>query len=1193
MYKIYTKPFGVPKRHVHKIILIMRLTTILIIATIMQVSASGYAQRITLKEQHASLEKVFKEIRKQSGYDFVFDRKLMFKANPIEVNLKNATIDEAMKISLANQPFTYELEEKTVIVKEKEVGIVEKVKRFFTDITISGTITDENGKPLYGVNVAIKGTDKKTFTNNVGYYIISDVPEDGVLIFTAIGKQKAEIKVEGRSYIPVSMKMEINELNEVKVNTGYQILQKSSVVGSISSVNARDLNFNGLNSLEQALQGKLAGVVITNTSGLVGTRQKTRVRGTSTLSGSAEPIWVVDGIIQEDPLPFKVQTLNSAGAITPDNFDFIRNFVGNSINWLNPNDIEDVTVLKDASATAIYGIRAANGVIVITTKKGKAGPVAISYSTNVSVTDKVNYDKLNMMNSQERVGVSREIFNRGLISSTLANSTIGYAGALNDYLYNKTITADQFNNRVNGLETQNTDWFDILFRKPLSSNHNLSVSGGSNNTSYYTSFGYNLSDGTARGNDSRGYTANVSVNSIVSKKFTLATRLSTSNKTTNSFYKVDPYSYASTMNREIPAYNADGSYYMYTGPNRYKYSVLNELDNTGNLNKVLSANAAIDATYEIIPGLKVQTLFSYNAVSTRGESYATEQSEYVAYYLRYFEYGQYKAVEQGYKNSRLPVGGEYNQFITNSNAWNWRNSLSYNKVFNQKHVMALMFGHEMSSSRYTGFSSTNYGYLRDRGKSFAVLPNTFTTGATINPLLAAQQPLITDNLTNNMGMYLTGSYSYDDRYVANLSIRTDRSNRFGQFTNESFNPVYAGGARWNIANEEWFNRTNWLSTLSVRGSFGYQRNISSSVSPTLIVKIPTTSTDAFTGDNLLTVNTLPYGDLRWEKNITMNLGMDFSLFQNKIQGSLEYYTKRGKDLITSLNVPTEYGITSMLVNGGSMNNTGYEVTASFVPVRTRDFVWSVTLNTSKNNNTITKTGSQLATYLTAASGGLNKAGDPVSGFYAFKFTGVDAATGYPKIDLTYPAGSSVNTDPTSYMTYAGKFDPDFTSGLGLNFRYKMLSLNSSFYLQVGGKKFLTPLYTYVADLPTEFQNLSRNILDRWTPTNTTSSVPGLPDKSVAYVTLPNGNFISPYEMYNYSTDRVVSASSLRCNNIDVSYNLNQELAKKLKCKSINVGGGVSNPFGFNSKDFRGIDPEVATGGQPRTRSYTLKLGITL
>ncbi|MCD0489191.1 SusC/RagA family TonB-linked outer membrane protein [Pedobacter sp. MC2016-14] len=1199
MYKFYSKKLGIVTCYINKLLLIMRLTTVLLIAGILQVSAASYAQKISLTEKNVPVQLIFKKIRTQSGYDFFFDRNLIKKANLVSINVKNADLADVLRICFEDSPLTYTIGEKTVVIKEREKTIIDKVAGYFASITVAGKVTDESGKAMVNVNVGVKNTRNSTTTNMTGSFILANVDEDAVLVFSSVGKETQEVRVKGRTKIEVTMHNRIISLDEVKVDNGYQIAKKGNLVGSTQTILAKELYLNGVNTLEQALQGKLAGVVVTNTSGLTGTKQRVRVRGTSTLSGTQEPIWVVDGIIQEDPIPFNAQTLNSNGDINSDNFDYIRTFVGNSIRWLNPMDIEDITVLKDASATAIYGIRAANGVIVITTKKGQLGPPAISYSTNFSTTEKVTYDKLNLMNSKERVGVSREIFSRGLTSS-FVNSNIGYAGALNDYLYKKTITADEFNAKVSDLETANTDWFDLLFRVPISTGHNLSVSGGNGNTRYYSSFGYNNSKGTAIGNDVTGFTGNLSMTSQLSRKFNISARLSASQNKTNGFYIVDPYGYAKDVNRAIRAYTPTGELNFYPNKDGYLYNAINERNNTGNTNKVLSANASINANYQIIEGLNLQSLFSYNATATVGESYATEQSEYIARTYRSYNYGAYKAIDANYKQSKMPVGGQYNLDQNNSNAWSWRNSLSYNKVFNQKHAVSFMFGEEINSTQYTGYSNTSLGYLRDRGKSFAVLPVSTVTGTitTVNPLTTSLVPKVTDRLNNTMGLYLTSSYSYDSRYVFNMSVRNDRSNRFGQFTNEKFNPVWAGGAKWNIANEKWFTRSYWLSNLSLSGTFGYQRNIASNVSPDLIIKIPTgatsNNTDTYTGETLLTVSSLPYGDLRWEENSSMNLGLDFGLFNSKISGSFQYYSKRGRELITSLSVPSEYGVTSMLVNGGSMKNEGYEVTASFVPVRTKDFSWNVTLNTSKNTNTVTKIGPQVVSWGTAVSGTLNKVGMPVSSFYAFRFTGIDPVSGRPQIDLSVAAGADPK-DPTSFMNYAGKMDPDFTSGLGMNFRYKMLTLNSSFYLQVGGKKFLSPLYTLTQNLPTEYQNLSRQLLDRWSTTNTTGSVPALPDSSIPKLLLPNGSGVGVdiYEMYNYSTDRLVSASALRCNNINLAYTLSESFVKRLKCKNINIGAGVSNPFAINSKDFKGLDAEVATGQQPRTRTYTINLNLSL
>jgi len=1160
---------------------------------------------INLSVKNAAIENVFKSITKQSGYVFFYNYRLLSKSKPVSLELKNATIKQALDACFQDQPFTFTLDGKQVTVTER--AIVEHQSPAMS-WQLRGSVVDTSGKPVEGAYIYFKGIQTYTKTDNLGHFIIN-AEVGNTLIVSAVGFDLQFIPLTAvRNDMRIILKQKVVKLGEVQVvSTGYQVLSKSTVAGSISSVKGKDLYFDGTNTIEQALQGKLAGVVVTNPSGQVGTRQTVRVRGTSTLFGSQDPIWVVDGVIQQDPLPFKATVLStalaSAGSASKDNFDYIRDYVGSAIGWLNPNDIEDIAVLKDAAATAIYGVRAANGVIVITTKKGAIGPPTVTYSITGNLSERVSYDRLNLMNSQERIGVSEEIFNRGLVSANANGNNIGFAGALNDYLFGRT-NAGQFNDRVHYLETVNTNWFDILFRTPFSLSHNVSLSGGNANTRYYSSLNYNSTKGTAIGNDLNGFTGSFGLTSQISSKLNISGKLSASSRNTTGFYLVNPYTYASQTSRVIQQYNNNGDYYFYPNSSGYLFNILNELDNTGSSNKAQTFNFNVNANYEIIRGLTFQSVYSLNSTSVNGITYATEKTSYIAA-KRLYDYGTVKPIDPAYARSPLPQGGEYNADDNQSVSWNFRNSLSFVRTFNQKHQLNVLVGAEFNSVHYTGLSATTYGYLRDRGMSFAIVPETytFTTGniTTVSPntLLDNQVHVKTDHLTNNFGLYANANYVYDGRYVANLSIRNDRSNRFGQFTEEKFNPVLAGGFRWNVGREKWFEKSDWLNDMSVRATLGYQRNVVSNASPNLILKIPTGAAanvvDQLTGDYLLTISSLPYADLRFEKTLSTNVGFDFSLFQNKVQASIEYYQKTAKDLVTFLPVPAEYGILSMPINGGSLTNRGYEITAAFTPVRTNKFTWSVTLNTAKNYSDLIKSGIQTnATWRTANSGLYYKQGYPVSGLWAFDFAGINSANGYPIINLAVAPGSTPVTDPTSYMKYVGKSDPDFTGGIGMNFRYSMLTLSSNFSLQVGGKKFKAPAYNLINGVPQETDNLSRELLNRWTPTNTNANFPGLPDATVGNsVLLPDGKtYSNVYEMYNFSTARVVDASALRCNNISLSFTLPVTLVKRLMVNNIRCGVGVSNPFQVVSSGFNGVDPEVATGGQPRVRSYSMNLNVT-
>lgn len=1186
-----------------KFCLCMKLTMILLFVVSLQVSANCYSQnlKVSLTMNDVSVVEVFHALEEMTNYTFLYKNELLSGCGKVDVTVENEILGKVLDKVLLPLGLTYQLDDNVVIITKVAV----KKQQQVGEIHISGRITDQYGKPMVGVAIVLKNIFMGVTSDKNGKYELV-IPEikNPVLLFTFLGMKPVEVEYVGKNVIDVVMHEDIKALDEVVVKTGYQNIRKSDMVGSANSVKREDLVFDGTNSIEQMLQGKLPGTLVMNTSGLVGVRQKVRVRGTSTLLGNQEPVWVVDGIIQEDPLPFKTEEFNYLGAIDQDNFDVVKNFVGNAISWLNPNDIEDITVLKDASATVLYGVKAANGVIVITTKKGREGRLSVTYSGGVTVSPKFNYRKMNLMNSKERIDVSREIIQRGLLANPGRPEleSVGYEGALKRYL-NKEISYDQFNEEVKRLETENTDWFDILFRAPVSTNHSISVSGGTDKVSYYGSINAVFNNGTAYGNDSKTYSSSINFDAKVSRTITLGLGLNAGMSETNGFYQIDPYGYAISTSRAIPCFDKDGDYVFYDKTtNGFKYNVLNERDHTGNKNTSKNFGVKANFRWDILSGLRFESLFGINSSNTFGESYAGERSYYITSMYRKYEFGAYRPTDDLYKRSQLPHGGELNTTENRNTNYTWRNSIAYNQVLGERHRISLTLGQESRSNKYDGISATNYGYFPDRGKSFSKLPIQIVgnTNEEIvpNALYDKIMSTITDRKSNYLAFYFSGSYAFDERYIITGSIRSDASNRFGQDTKNRFLPVWSLGGRWNVNNEPWMKSQNAVSDLNFRASFGWQGNVAENYGPDLIAKIPTGSsvTDDQTGEFILQISSLPYGDLRWEKTKTVNLGTDIGLFSNRLTFAFEYYRKKTEDMIVQKEVPYEYGVVSMPINGGNMLNWGWELSVGATLIRTKDFTWAFSMNTSKNYNRIKSKINQNKNWQAASSGSLNKEGYPVSAVWAFEFLGLNQRDGSPLFHIPSleenPEGIN---DATTFMKYMGSLEPDFSGGLSTTFMYKTLILSASFNLNIGGKRFLYHMFDedMANSTPSAYSNLPHELVNRWKKAGDKTNIPGIPSASVDRVDLPNGSGEYPYWMYNFSDVRLVNASFFRCNNIALTYTLPTKWVERSFIKNLSLNASVSNPFMIVSKEYKGLDPEVATGSQPISRTFSFGINLSL
>ena len=1180
-----------------KFFLRMKILMVLLLVGGMHLSATTFSQtRVSLKMTDVTVQEVFSSLEKMTNYTFLYKLDLVGKCGKVNVDVTNEDFSQLLKALLNPLGLSFTIDDQVVIVTRAKIRDEKK------EITIKGRVFMKDSTGVPGATVILKGTSTGVITNMAGEFVIT-VPyvESPVLVFSFLGMKTREVKYVGQKQMLVLMEEDTKTMDEVVV-TGYQRIRKSDMVGSTNTVKREDLFFDGTNSIEQMLQGKLPGMLVMNTSGLVGKRQKVRVRGTSTLLGNQEPVWVIDGIIQEDPLPFKSRELDSFGNISSDNFDTVKDFVGNAIAWLNPNDIEDITVLKDASATVMYGVKAANGVIIIKTKQGEAGRMSVSYSGNMSITPRLTYEKMNLMNSKERVDVSREIYERGLTSNQRPLEKIGYEGVLGRYLA-KEISYDMFNEEVKKLEIQNTDWFKLLFRNSVSMNHSLSLSGGTDKISYYGSVNATINKGTSIGNESTTYSASVGLNAKAGKKVDLSLRLSGSTSETKGYYQVDPYGYASTVSRVIPCFSEDGEKFFYKDTDGYMYNILNEIYTTGNKNTIRTMGVSASLRWDILEGLQFESTFGANTSNVVGESFADEQSRYITG-IRGYEFGTQRPTDELYQRSKLPHGGELNTTEDRNFNYTWRNSLSYNYVLAEKHRFSLMVGQECRSNKYDGTSSTIYGYFPGRGKSVSLPPTIIKDQmgkSDRNDLFDRYSTNVIDRKANYVGFYGSFTYGFNERYVLTASVRSDASNRFGQDTRNRFLPVWSFGARWNVHYEPWMQNQQVISDLNFRVSYGWQGNVAENYGPDLIARIgkgEETIDQSRTGEYMMFIRSLPYGNLRWEKTKTINLGTDFGLFQNKITWTIEYYNKRTEDMIIEKSVPYAFGVTSMPVNGGNMTNHGIEISVGFTPVRTNNFTWNVSMNTSKNFNKIESTLNENENWRAAAGGNLNKKGYAVSSFWAFDFVGLNPETGSAEFNIpSLEENPDGLMDATTFMKYMGKLEPDFSGGVSMSFRYKSLSLSTSFNLQVGGKKFLYAMFdeSIVTSTPSAYVNLPQELNKRWRKPGDEkfTNIPSLPSTSSTYYILPNKAPEYAPRLYNYSDARVVNASFLRCNSLSLSYTLPEKWVRRMYLKNLSLSASLSNPFMIVSKDLNGMDPEVATGAQPISHTYSFGINISL
>ena len=1093
------------------VIMQMKLISCLLLAACLHVYAEGYSQKITLSERNTSLEKVFDQIKKQSGVIFWYESNLLRNAEKVSIHVRDAEFSDVLEQLFRDQPYSYAVIEKTVVVKPKTGGSHKAEPRIehsspvfrnpvlmtpasgkqirriadapVQERIVRGKVTDESGEVLPGVSVLIKGTQKGTITDDQGSFSLDVPEEDAVLVFSFVGYHSQEVPVGNKTLLDVVLSVDTKTLEEIVV-VGYGVQKKSDLTGAISSISSKDLAETPAGNFLEQSQGRLAGVDIVRSNGSPGAPVQIRIRGNRSINASNEPLYVIDGIP------------TTAG-----------------IHDFNPNDIESIEVLKDASAVAIYGSRGANGVVLVTTKKGKSGKAVISYDAYYGVKKPV--ENIDLMDGEQFARYAR--ISRGI--------------AGNDSSQDANFLAD--------IEIQNlnsrrfTNWLDLAIKDGYQFDHQVSVSGGAEKINYYVSGSYFHEEGIIPGTDFDRVAFRVNLESKLTDRLKLGLSSSVGFSERNQMSNL-PYNNSFLYSPLVGPTDEDGNFIAYPNPREgllanplINYQPYQYVDET--INRRIFAN--IYAEYSILEGLKYRLNFGPD--------------------FSYGRRGQYTGKMAGNIN-RASVDNSVDF------AYTLENILSYDKSFG-RHDINLVGLYSVQASRFetSGLS----------GQDIPVEKSLFYDLASSSTITGIRSSLGKWGLLSYMGRL---NYKFDDKFLLTLTGRADGSSRLAEGNKWAFFPAVSIGY---ILSEESFFPKNVVSFLKLRGGYGEVGNTAINPYQTMGGLSRSTyifgTTAAFGYQN----NLIPNPDLRWEISKTTNIGLDFGIWKDRISGSLEYYVTNTRDLLLNRLLPITSGYSSILQNIGSTRNSGIELSVSADIIRKPGgFTWTADLNFFANKEQIV----ELFDGESDDVGNSWFIGQPINVFYNFKQDGIwqkdeadqAALTGRkpgdikiadvngrgPDGELTKKPDGNINSDD---RTVLGSTVPNWSGGLTNRFGYKGFDLSVLVYARIGQM------------LRSDFHNLGGNNwqgrynalnLDYWTEDNPTNAIPR-----------PNAAESPLYA----DAVRFFDGSFVKIKNVSLGYNFPSSVIRKIGLTNLRVYTTLNNALIFSP--YKTVDPEVANG----------------
>ena len=1082
---------------------------------------------------------------------------------------------------------------------------------------VTGHVTsEEDGQPVIGASILVKGTTMGTITDVDGNFTLSNVPQTAKIIQVSyIGMQTLEVGI--KSTMNIQLKVDAQVIDEVVV-TGMQRMDKRLFTGATSKLAADDVKLDGLPEISRALEGRAAGVSVQNVSGTFGTAPKIRVRGATSIYGSSKPLWVVDGVIMEDVTEVSADDLSSGDAVT---------LISSAISGINADDIESFQILKDGSATSIYGARAMTGVIVVTTKKGKAGSNKISYTGEYTMRLKPSYSNFNIMNSQEQMGVYKEMENAGYLSlaKTYRASDSGVYGKMyhliNTYdpetsQYALANTPEARNAYLREAEYRNTDWFDELFSNSISQNHAISMSSGTEKASYYTSLSFMTDPGWTKQSSVDRYTANVnalynifsnvSLNLISNASYrkqkapgTLGQAIDAVNGEVKRDFDINPYSYALNTSRTLDP----NEYYV---RNYAPFNIINELDNNYIDINLTDIRFQGELKWKILKKLEASALGAYKYSSSvqshRIKDYSNQAWAYRAMddaTMR--DANPWLYTDPDNANSLpltvLPVGGFYKETKYSMNSYDFRGTLSYNDVFKEDHILNLFGGMELNAvnRQKTWFNGVGMQYEMGMLPAYEYL--FFKQGSEEN----AQYYTVDETRMRQAAFFGTGTYSYKGKYTINGTVRYEGSNKLGKSRSARWLPTWNVSGAWNAHEEKFFeSMKKVVSNLTLKASYSLTADRGpASVTNSLVVIESYNPWRPFTNvkESGLKIDDLENSELTYEKKHELNIGVDLGLFNNRINLSADWYKRDNYDLIGLINTMGVGGQITKYANVASMKSHGIEFTLSTRNIVTKDFKWNTDFIFSNTKTEVTDLEANTRVLDLISGTGFAMVGYPVRSLFSIDFKGLDE-NGLPTFvnedgNVTVSDIDFQEREKKDHLIYEGPTDPTVTGSLGNIFSYKNFKLNVFVTYSFGNVIRLDPVfrneYTDLNAMPKEFKN-------RWTVTGDEkyTNVPVIADLRQNE---QNDELEKAYNAYNYSTARIAKGDFIRMKEISLAYDFPKNWIKPFKVNDLSLKLQATNLFLIYSDDkLNGQDPEFFnTGGVaapvPKQFTLTLRLGL--